>query len=86
MHFTIPSAVFSIPKLVKRCYVFFEKRTLEKEIQPFRAAACKSPSQVAWTADPGTEHHRLFERMVKVNLMVRSPLFPNQYMLPTRWR
>lgn len=86
MSLMIPSWVFPLPKYLKDCYQFFERRNLEKQIEPLRAAACESPVRVAWTAKPGTETYQIFERMVKAKLMVRSPWFPYQYMLPTRWR
>jgi hypothetical protein len=39
-----------------------------------------------WRAEPGTEEHKKFERMVSAKLLVRSPMFPNSYQLPTRYR
>jgi len=85
MHLTIPSTVFSIPKVFNACLDFFKKRSLDKKIRPYRDAACASPARVAWSAKPGTEEYRLFERMVNAKLIIRSPWFPNQYMLPSRW-
>jgi hypothetical protein len=79
------SLVLSVLKLFVNAIERLQLYKLEKHVEPLRAAARSHPSQLAWRAEPGTKEYRLYEKLVRAKLMVRSPWFPGQYMLPTRW-
>jgi hypothetical protein len=81
----ILSLVLSSVKFVPKCYELLEERLLKDDIEKMRLAATQSPSMVAWRAQPGTEEHKKYERMVKAKLLIRSAMFPNTYELPTRY-
>jgi hypothetical protein len=78
----ILSVVLSSAKFVPKCYELLKQRRFRDEIEEMRSAAAKSPSTLNWRAEPGTEEHKKFERMVNAKLLVRSPMFPNSYQLP----
>jgi hypothetical protein len=82
----ILSLVLSSVKFVPQWCQRFQQRRFKNEIEEMRAAAAKSPSTLNWRAEPGTEEYKKFERMVNAKLLVRSPMFPNSYQLPTRYR
>ena len=80
------SSLFSLlVNLSQKAWQSLRHRSLEKHVEPLRTTARSHPGLLAWRADPGSKEYRLYENLVRANLMVRSPWFPNHYMLPTRW-
>jgi hypothetical protein len=71
--------------LLPKGWHWLQKKRFNKKIEEMRAEAAKSPSMIAWRAEPGTPEYKLYERMVNAKLLVRSTLFPHHYNLPTRW-